>query len=169
MQFGFRQGNCTDTRFRRASLGGIDPTRRPAGGQDAQWLFLRLGTPHMADEKSFPKAGNPVDWNDPLLVSLLNKTDNWHLDNRATIPPQGIRIEFGWGAGTSKQAMLAWEDDDAMVLETFFPIEQGERIRIERSEGNGYVTQWGKVVESRPGHRTDDKANGIHVHWLHKG
>ncbi|OOG60224.1 hypothetical protein [Rhodanobacter sp. C03] len=124
----------------------------------------------MADQKSFPKApGNVVDWSDPLLVSLLNKTDDWHLDNRGAIPPRHIHIEFGWGAATSKPAMLAWENDDAMVIETFFPIQQGERVRVEKPCETGVESQWCQVTESRAGHRTDDKANGIHVHFLHKG
>ncbi|HEY8683080.1 MAG TPA: hypothetical protein VIM06_07900 [Rhodanobacter sp.] len=121
----------------------------------------------MADQKSFPTGPNTtVDWNDPHLESLLNKTDGWQLDNRGSIPPLGIQIQFGWGAGVSKPALLVWENEEAMVLETDFPIERGELVRVDKPEESGRPSQWGEVIESRPGRRSDDKANGIQVHWL---
>jgi hypothetical protein len=123
--------------------------------------------PSMADNKSFPKlsiAG--VDWNDPQLGSLLNKAGGWQLDNRGSSPPMALQIHFGWGSGVTKPAVLVWQNDQAMVLETRFPMEQGEHVRVDKPLESGLQTVWGEVLESREGQRTDDKANGVQVHWL---
>jgi hypothetical protein len=111
---------------------------------------------------------NRVDWSDPHLESLLLKTESWQLDNRGSYPPQEIHIQTGWGAGIAKSAVLVWERDQVMVIETRFPIEQGEHVRLEKPFGDGVQTIWGVVVESRAGHRNDDEANGVQVHWLHR-
>ena len=122
----------------------------------------------MADHKTFPKVPtNPVDWNDPTLVSLLNKTGEWHLDNRLAYPPKDIQIQFGWGGGTVKPAVLVWQGEEAMVIATSFPIEHGEHVRVNKYLEDDFGTQWGEVVESRAGHRADDRTHGTHVHWLH--
>jgi hypothetical protein len=121
----------------------------------------------MADNKSFPALSIcGVDWNDPQLGSLLSKSGNWQLDNRGSSPPLSLQIHFGWGAGVTKPAVLVWQKDEAMVLETRFPMERGEHVRVDRPSESGLPTIWGEVVESRPGQRADDQANGVQVHWL---
>jgi hypothetical protein len=53
------------------------------------------------------------------------------------------------------------------VLATNFPLPQGEHVRVDSRLDGGMRTMWGVVVEGREGHRAEDRANGIHVHWLH--
>ena len=71
------------------------------------------------------------------------------------------------GAAAGKPALLVWERDHAMVLETCFPIMQGEHVRVDSYLGEDVRVVWGVVVEGREGHRAEDQANGVHVHWLH--
>lgn len=113
------------------------------------------------------KPTNRVDWNDPHLESLLRKTETWKLDNRGAYPAQEVQIHIGWGAAAGKPALLVWERDHAMVLETCFPIMQGEHVRVDSYLGEDVRVVWGVVVEGREGHRAEDQANGVHVHWLH--
>jgi len=113
------------------------------------------------------KLANRVDWNDPHLESLLRKTESWKLDNRGVYPAQEVQIHIGWGAAAGKPALLVWERDQAMVLETRFPLLQGEHVRVDSHLGDSIRTVWGVVVEGRKGHRAEDKANGVHVYWLH--
>lgn len=121
----------------------------------------------MADNKSFPTLSiSGVDWNDPQLGALLNKSGDWQLDNRGSSPPLKLQIHFGWGAGVTKWAVLVWQNDEAMVLQTCFPMEQGEHVRVDRPQESGMETVWGEVLASRPGQRTDDQASGVQVHWL---
>lgn len=108
-----------------------------------------------------------VDWSDPHLESLLQKTENWKLDNRGSYSPLDVQIHIGWGAATGKAALLVWERDQVMVLETRFPLTPGEHVRIDCHLGDSVRTVWGMVIEERPGHRTEDRANGVHVNWLH--
>lgn len=108
-----------------------------------------------------------VDWNDPELESLLRKSESWTLDNRSGYVAQQVRIHIGWGACADKPAVLVWERDNVMVLEAGFPIAQGEHVRVERLAGDGVRTVWGVVVEGREGFRAEDRANGVHVYWLH--
>jgi len=109
----------------------------------------------MAENKSFP-----------ILGALLNKSGDWHLDNRGSAPPLDLHIHFGWGAGVTKPAVLVWQNDEAMVLQTGFPLGQGEHVRVDRPQESGMETLWGEVLASRPGQRAGDLANGIQVHWL---
>ena len=121
----------------------------------------------MADNKSFPTLSiSGVDWNDPQLGSLLSKSGDWHLYNRGSYTPLNLQIHFGWGAGVTKPALLVWQNDKAMVLQTFFPMEQGEHIRVDRPQESGMETLWGEVLASRPGQRADDQSTGVLVHWL---
>jgi hypothetical protein len=78
-----------------------------------------------------------------------------------------VQIHIGWAATTGKPALLVWERDQVMVLETHFPLTQGEHIRVDCHLGDSVRTVWGMVVEGREGNRTEDQANGIYVHWLH--
>jgi hypothetical protein len=122
----------------------------------------------MNHHKSFTqKPANRVDWSDPQLESLLRKTESWKLDNRGVFPEQEVEIHIGWGAAVGKPALLVWERDQAMVLATNFPLPPGEHVRVDSRLGDGMRTMWGVVVEGREGHRAEDRAKGIHVHWLH--
>lgn len=113
------------------------------------------------------KPANRVDWNDPHLESLLRKTEKWKLDNRGVYPVQEVQIHVGWGAAACKPALLVWERDQAMVLETRFPILRGEHVRVDSYLGEGVRVVWGVVIDGREGFRAEDRANGVHVHWLH--
>jgi hypothetical protein len=122
----------------------------------------------MSHHKPHSKPSNGrVDWSDPHLESLLRKTESWKLDNRGAYSPLEVQIHIGWAATTGKPALLVWERDQVMVLETHFPLTQGEHIRVDCHLGDSVRTVWGMVVEGREGNRTEDQANGIYVHWLH--
>jgi len=110
-----------------------------------------------------------VDWSDPRLEALLRKTEEWKLDNRGGFPAQDVQIHLGWGASAARKAVLVWEADRVMVLETAFLIPQGEHVRVDRIAAGGLRTVWGVVAEGREGFREADKANGVYVHWLHVG
>ncbi len=112
-------------------------------------------------------SNNQVDWNDPHLESLLRKTESWKLDNRGACTAQDVQIHVGWGANTGRQAVLVWESDQVMVLETRFSIPQGEQVRVDRLYGDGVRTIWGAVIEGREGFREEDRQSGTYVHWLH--
>jgi hypothetical protein len=113
------------------------------------------------------KPVNRVDWSDPHLESLLQKTESWKLDNRGNFPPEEVQIHVGWAATVGKPALLVWERDQAMVLETRFTLQEGEHIRVDSHQGESIRTVWGVVIEGREGNRAEDQANGVHVYWLH--
>ncbi|GLQ51008.1 hypothetical protein ACFFJT_07370 [Dyella flava] len=112
-------------------------------------------------------SNNQVDWSDPHLESLLRKTESWKLDNRGAFSAVDVQIHVGWGANTGRKAVLVWETDQVMVLETRFTILQGEHVRVDRVYGDGVRTVWGVVAEGREGFREEDRQNGVYVHWLH--
>jgi len=112
-------------------------------------------------------SNNQVDWSDPHLESLLRKTESWKLDNRGAFSAVDVQIHVGWGANTGRKAVLVWETDQVMVLETRFTIPQGEHVRVDRLYGDGMRTVWGVVAEGREGFREEDRQNGVYVHWLH--
>jgi hypothetical protein len=109
---------------------------------------------------------NRVDWSNPHLESLLQKTEGWQLDNRGCYPAEDVEIHIGWGGGDTRRAMLVWERDQVMVIEAAFQIRHGEHVRVDRPFGDSYQAVWGVVVEGRPGNREQDLVNGIHVYWL---
>ncbi|WP_243050524.1 hypothetical protein [Dyella sp. RRB7] len=111
--------------------------------------------------------GNSVDWSDPRLQSLLRRTENWKLDNRGTYVPKNVQVHLGWGASTGRPAILVWERDQVMMLETRFPIPLGEQVRVDEAQGESLRSVWGIVAEGREGFRAEDRANGVHLHWLH--
>ena len=112
----------------------------------------------------------PVDWSDPHLRSLLEKTAGWHLDNRSNLPPQEVRVHIssGWATTNSicKPALLVAKDEGTMVLATRFPIQQGEHVGVDSPRDNGTRIAWGKVIEGREGHRTEDREQGLFLNWL---
>ncbi|PWK87779.1 hypothetical protein [Fulvimonas soli] len=121
----------------------------------------------MSHHKPHGRHGNRVDWNDPHLQSLLSRTEHWKLDNRSSHAPQDVQVHIGWGASTGRPGVLVYERDQVMVLETTFPIQQGEHVRVDRIAADGLRVVWGMVVESREGQRAEDRLHGVHVHWLH--
>ncbi len=120
----------------------------------------------MTAHKPHSKASQ-VDWSDPRLKALLRKSENWRLDNRGMYEPKEVQIHIGWGATTARPAVLVWERDQVMMLETLFPISLGEHVRVDQARGESLRTVWGLVAEGREGFRAEDRANGVHLHWLH--
>lgn len=121
----------------------------------------------MTDSKTpLKKLLGTVDWEDPLLASLLKKSENWQLDNRGTFTAQAVEIQLGWGTSSSRPALLVWERDQVMVLETAFPIQQGELVRIDKLVGPSRQSTLGTLVESRIGARVLDEPGEVHVHWI---
>lgn len=112
-------------------------------------------------------SGNSIDWDDPNLKSLLSKTEGWSLDNRGVFSPIPCELQVGWGAGSAKPATLVFQNNDVLVVEAPFIIPLGEQVRIDRMQAGTHRSSWGAVVEGRPGHRAEDRANGIHVYWIH--
>lgn len=107
-----------------------------------------------------------VDWDDPLLASLLKKTESWQLDNRGSFVLHDVEIYVGWGAGPGRPATVVWEKDLVRVLETNFPIEQGETVRIDKDVGGARQSSLGTLLDSRPGVRANDQPGDVFVHWV---
>lgn len=114
-----------------------------------------------------PPSGNSVDWSNPELQALLDKTEGWSLDNRGVYTPVPCELHVGWGAGTGRPAMLVYERGNVMVLETRFALPKGEPVRVDRLRAGTMSSTWGIVADGREGFRGEDRANGIHVHWVH--
>lgn len=110
---------------------------------------------------------NQVDWSDPDLKALLDRSEGWTLDNRSGFEAQRVEVHIGWGASGGRPALLVWERGQALVLETQFPIAKEEKIRIDRHTATGLRSVWGVVADGRKGTRADDEENNIHVHWVH--
>ena len=116
---------------------------------------------------SKPPSGNNVDWNHPELQLLLNKTEGWSLDNRGVYPRMACELHVGWGASVGRHATLVYEREGVMVVETNFAIPNGEHVRVDRIQAGALRSSWGTVMDGREGCRAEDRANGIHVHWVH--
>lgn len=114
-----------------------------------------------------PPSGNTVDWSHPELQSLLGKTEGWSLDNRGVFSPVPCELHIGWGAGAVRGATLVFERDGVMVIEANFLIQVGEKLRVDRIVLGSLRSNWGTVAEGREGHRTEDRANGTCVYWVH--
>lgn len=114
-----------------------------------------------------PPSGNSVDWSNPDLQKLLDKTQGWGLDNRGVYSPAACELFVGWGAGAGRLATLVYERDRLMVVETRFSIPKGEHVRVDRIVAGALSATWGTVVDGREGFRADDRANGVFVHWIH--
>ncbi|MGB3748621.1 MAG: hypothetical protein WBG85_09475 [Rhodanobacter sp.] len=114
-----------------------------------------------------PPSGNTVDWSHPELQSLLGKTEGWSLDNRGVFSPVPCELHIGWGAGAVRGATLVFERDGVMVIEANFLIQVGEKLRVDRIVLGSLRSSWGTVAEGREGHRTEDRANGTRVYWVH--
>ena len=111
-----------------------------------------------------------VDWSDPHLSSLLEKADSWRLDHRNNLPPQEVQIHVstGWVTANTacKPAQVVASNEGTMVLLTRFPIPLGEHLRVDSQRDDGTHTAWGKVIEEREGHRTEDREHGLYLNWV---
>ena len=110
---------------------------------------------------------NQVDWSDPDLKALLDRSEGWTLDNRDTAEPLDVQLHVGWGASSGRHASPVWERDQAVVLVTGFAIPVGEHVRIDRHAGEEVRSAWGVVVDGREGFRAEDREAGAWVHWVH--
>jgi hypothetical protein len=108
----------------------------------------------------------PVNWSDPELASLLNRSDGWQLDNRGGYAPQNVDVFAGWSSATGRPATLVWERGQSAVVAAAFPIGQGEHVRIERHMDGNVRILFGVVIEGREGFREDDVQRGIRLYWL---
>lgn len=112
---------------------------------------------------------NPVisiDWSQPHLQALLKKSAGWQVDNRGGFVTQNVMVHLNASTSVAKQARLVRTQSDAVVLETSFPIDVGELLRIDWPYGEAFKIQWVQIIESRTGQRRDDHDKGIHMHWL---
>ncbi|RUL67159.1 hypothetical protein EKH79_00710 [Dyella dinghuensis] len=108
----------------------------------------------------------PVNWSDPELASLLNRSDGWQLDNRGGYAPQNVDVFVGWSSAAGRPATLVWERGQSAVVAAAFPIGQGEHVRVERHMGGNVRILFGVVIEGREGFREDDVQRGIRLYWL---
>lgn len=107
-----------------------------------------------------------VNWNDPELAALLNKSANWSLDNRVPQPTLPIELHVGWQATVGHAATLLMEKERTLVIATDFPLAANEHVRIDRLLGAATRTHWGIVADSRPGQRPEDEGKRF-IHWVH--
>ncbi|WEN16205.1 hypothetical protein PY254_05930 [Rhodanobacter sp. AS-Z3] len=114
-----------------------------------------------------PPLRHQVNWDDPDLKSLLDKTDGWGLDNRGVFDPVECELHVGWGAGAARSATLVYEANGVLVIEADFIIPVSEHVRIDYMQAGALRSSWGTVAEARAGKRVEDHANGIHVYWVH--
>lgn len=123
---------------------------------------------HSKSRSDFSTDG--VDWNDPYLSSLLEKTVGWRLDNRSNVSPQKVQIHIrsGWATAesTRKPALLVAREEGSMVIVTRFPIQIGEHVGVESLRGDGTNIVWGKVARGREGRRAEDREHGLFLNWL---
>jgi hypothetical protein len=107
-----------------------------------------------------------INWDEPELASLLKRSEAWQLDNRGGHAPQDVQVYVGWSGTVGQSAVLVWERENAAVLQTTFPLGQGEQVRIDKHLGDRIRTLWGVVLEGREGSRKEDRERGIHLYWL---
>ena len=111
-----------------------------------------------------------IDWNDPYLSSLLEKTAGWQLDNRHNQPAQKVQIHIrsGWMTANTvcKPGLLVSRDEGTMVLATRFPIQVGEHVGVESLRSHGTHIVWGSVIQGREGRRVEDREHGLFLSWV---
>ncbi len=108
-----------------------------------------------------------IDWDAPELKALLQRSEQWQIDKRGVHDRLEVHLHVGTGAAPARVAVLVYERGKELVLETDFPIKQGEHVRIDKPTGDQIRHIWGKVVERRTGRRELDRTDGLHVHWVH--
>ncbi len=109
-----------------------------------------------------------VDWDTPELQALIEKTQDWQIDNRAGQRHKQSTVYVGWAALSGKPATIAFEDESKIVFLTHFPLSEEERIRLDKPIGDTSRHIWGEVVECRAGRRDGDAERGVHVVWMRK-
>ena len=110
-----------------------------------------------------------VDWDDPKLKALLDKTDGLSIDNRSQLPGTRveIRVASGWDASTDgKPALLVGESDGLLVLVTRFPLPSGGDVQLTGLPGGGPQPCWAVVSDEREGLREGDREQGLFLNWL---
>lgn len=114
-----------------------------------------------------PPSRHVVNWDDPDLKSLLDKTAGWGLDNRGVLEPVPCELHVGWGAAVGRSASIMYESDGVLVIAADFIMPPSENVRIDYMQAGGMRSRWGIVVEGRAGRRAGDAENGIQVYWVH--
>ena len=61
----------------------------------------------------------------------------------------------------------SYEQSGVFVVATQAIIPKGEQVRVDRVQGGILRSSWGVVVDGREGRRDEDRAQGIHVYWVH--
>lgn len=110
-----------------------------------------------------------VDWEDPRLKGLLDKTEGLSIDQRSGDPPTevAIRIVGGWESNAGdKPALLVGSFDGTLVLATHFPLTRGDEVQVTGIPGTGPDSRWAVVTEEREGSRAEDRNQGVFLNWL---
>lgn len=110
-----------------------------------------------------------VDWDDPRLKGLLDKTQGLSIDQRSAEPGVDVTIHIagGWEAGNGEQhALLVAHVDDVLVLATSFPLPHGSEVKVSGVPGAEPDTRWAVVTKEREGIREEDKGKDIFLNWL---
>ena len=110
-----------------------------------------------------------VDWDDPKLKALLDKTDGLSIDNRSELPGTRVevRVASGWDASAEgKPALLVAETDGLLVLVTRFPLPHGGEVQVTGLPGGGPQARWAVVSDEREGQRVEDQEQGLFLNWL---
>lgn len=111
------------------------------------------------------KNANAVNWSDPRIQKLLERSEGWQIDNRGTHTPTQVKIHLGMGASGFKPVQLMYMRDKVAIIVADFSIPPGEHVRIDTAVGDTLRSCYGTVRHARPGQRADDQ--GEHVHWVH--
>jgi len=110
-----------------------------------------------------------VDWEDPRLKGLLDKTEGLSIDQRSDEPPVqvSIRVVGGWeSSAEDKPALLVAHSESTLVLATHFPLPHGGDVQVSGVPGAGADRRWAVVTEEREGSRAGDRDKGIFLNWL---
>jgi len=110
-----------------------------------------------------------VDWEDPRLKGLLDKTDGLSIDQRSEQPQVevSIRVVGGWDTSAEdKPALLVARAEGTLVLATRFPLPHGGDVQVRGLPGAGPDVRWAVVTEEREGSRAEDKGKDIFLNWL---
>ncbi len=97
----------------------------------------------MSHKSNTQVSNTRVDWSDPQLESLLRRSEGWQLDNRGGYSPQDVQVYVGWSGSVGRSAVLVWERDKSVVVQTDFPIGKGEQVRVDKHLGESIRTLWG--------------------------
>ncbi|NNM63058.1 MAG: hypothetical protein HKL99_00325 [Burkholderiales bacterium] len=108
-----------------------------------------------------------VDWDDPRLQELLEKTQGLRLDNRGTFQPRRILLRRGWhdGAAAETATLAAEHADGRLTLITDFPLERGDPVMIDKNAAAVAHPQHilAEVADCRRGSRPEDDGHRVFV------